>query len=370
MPHIPQPDAADIQTNGHLRLRNLVKAYPNSSGPAVDDVSLTIDHGRLVTILGPSGCGKTTTLRVIAGLEEPTGGSVLLDGKDITQVPASKRPMAIVFQNYALFPHLTVFENIEYGLRTKKGRGAMAKDAAAVAAASMNLAGFEDRMPGQLSGGQQQRVALARAMVLRPKVMLLDEPLSNLDAKLREQMRHEIKDLQRKLGTTTVYVTHDQAEAMSLSDTIVIMNRGRIVQVAPPADIYLRPANAFVADFIGRASLVSVQATVQGSGTRTTARIRPFGEELTVAAHPSVSGQHQGVLMLRPEAVFVSESTSSSDGIVISSMYFGGAAEYRVDTAIGVVLVSVPRPDPGTLLPAGTRVNLSITAPLAYLLPG
>jgi iron(III) transport system ATP-binding protein len=366
----PHSDPVEFQKTGHLQLRKLVKTYPNSSRPAVEDVSLTIDHGQLVTILGPSGCGKTTTLRMIAGLEEPTDGKVLLDGKEITHLQASRRPMAIVFQNYALFPHMTVFENIEYGLRSRKGRGAIARDAAAVATASMNLAGFEDRTPGQLSGGQQQRVALARAMVLRPSVMLLDEPLSNLDAKLREQMRHEIKDLQRKLGTTTVYVTHDQAEAMSLSDVIVVMNHGRIEQVAQPADVYLRPANTFVADFIGRASFVSVEASVHGSGMHTTARIRPFSQELTVAAHPSLAGHRQGVLMLRPEAVFVSEAPSSGDGMVISSMYFGGAAEYRVDTTRGVVLVSVPRPDPATLLPAGTVVNISITASLAYLLPG
>lgn len=357
------------ETSGHLQLCDLVKTYPMSPNPAVDDLSLTIQHGQLVTILGPSGCGKTTTLRMIAGLEEPTAGKILLDGKDITHVKASKRPMSIVFQNYALFPHMTVFENIEYGLHTQKGRGAMAKDAAAVATASMNLTGFEDRTPGQLSGGQQQRVALARAMVLRPSVLLLDEPLSNLDAKLREQMRHEIKDLQRKLGTTSIYVTHDQAEAMSLSDTIVIMNQGRIEQVASPADIYLRPANAFVADFIGRASFVSVAASMSGAGIHTTARINIFGEEVTVPAHPSMSGHHHGTLVLRPEAVSVRESPSSGYGIVISSMYFGGAAEYRVDTALGVVLVSVARPNPATLLATGTSVDLSVTASLAYLLP-
>ncbi len=356
-------------TTGELHLNNLVKTYAGSTVPAVNDVSLTVGHGQLVTLLGPSGCGKTTTLRMIAGFEEPTSGSITLDGKDMTFVKPNKRPMSMVFQNYALFPHMTVEQNVEYGLRTKRGKDATIKDAAAVAIASMNLAGFERRAPGQLSGGQQQRVALARAMVLRPTVMLFDEPLSNLDAKLRDQMRNEIRDLQQRLGTTSIYVTHDQSEAMSLSDVIVVMNKGRIEQAAAPAEIYTRPATAFVADFIGRASFVPVDATVKGSGTSTSARISLFGREVSIAAHPDVSGSRRGLLVLRPEAVSVAEAKGDTDGAVASTMYFGGAAEYQVDTALGTVLVSVPSPNPATLLAPGTRVKMTVNPELTYLLP-
>jgi iron(III) transport system ATP-binding protein len=356
-------------TVGELQLTRLAKTYAGSSAPAVDGVSLAIPHGQFVTLLGPSGCGKTTTLRMIAGFEEPTEGSIVLDGRDLTYVKPNHRPMAMVFQNYALFPHMNVEQNVEYGLRTRRRRDASVKDAAAVAIASMNLAGFEKRSPGQLSGGQQQRVALARAMVLRPTVMLFDEPLSNLDAKLRDQMRNEIKELQARLGTTSIYVTHDQSEAMSLSDVIVVMNKGRIEQAAPPSEIYTRPATAFVADFIGRASFVPVEASVSGSGSATSARVSIFGREVTLAAHPDVAGARRGLAVLRPEALTVTEVTGESDGTVASTMYFGGAAEYQVDTALGTILVSVPSPHPSTLLAPGTRVRLTIAPDLAYLLP-
>ena len=356
-------------TAGELRLENLVKTYPGSTVPSVDGVSLTIGHGQLVTLLGPSGCGKTTTLRMIAGFEEPTSGTISLDGRDMTYVKPNLRPMSMVFQNYALFPHMTVEQNVEYGLRTRRGRDATIKDAAAVAIASMNLAGFEKRSPGQLSGGQQQRVALARAMVLRPTVMLFDEPLSNLDAKLRDQMRNEIRDLQQRLGTTSVYVTHDQSEAMSLSDTIVVMNKGRIEQVGPPAEIYTRPATAFVADFIGRASFVPVEVSASGSGASARAKVSLFGREHSIAAHPGIGSSRSGLLVLRPEAMSVEVSASESDGAIASTMYFGGAAEYQVDTAHGTILVSVASPNPASLLAPGSRVRLSIDPELAYVLP-
>lgn len=353
---------------GELVLDSLVKTYDGSTVPAVDNVSLTIGHGQLVTLLGPSGCGKTTTLRMIAGFEEPTSGSISLDGKDMTFVKPNKRPMSMVFQNYALFPHMTVEQNVEYGLRTQRGKDATIKDAAAVAIASMNLAGFEKRSPGQLSGGQQQRVALARAMVLRPAVMLFDEPLSNLDAKLRDQMRSEIRDLQQRLGTTSVYVTHDQSEAMSMSDLIVVMNKGRIEQAGPPAEIYTRPATAFVADFIGRASFVPVPATFTGSGSLARASIRLFGADVEIAAHPDSISADGGLAVLRPEALMVEESPIG-EGTISSTVYFGGAAEYHVETVHGTILVSVASPDPRGLLAPGTRVALSVKPELAYLLP-
>jgi iron(III) transport system ATP-binding protein len=364
VPTIPPPAAP-----GELHLRDLVKTYPGSAVAAVDGVSLDITHGQFVTLLGPSGCGKTTTLRMIAGFEEPTSGSVILDGRDVTAVKPNKRPMAMVFQNYALFPHMSVEQNVEYGLRTQRGRNVNVKDAAAVAIASMNLTGYEKRSPGQLSGGQQQRVALARAMVVRPTVMLFDEPLSNLDAKLRDQMRNEIKDLQARLGTTSIYVTHDQSEAMSLSDVVVVMNRGRIEQAAPPAEIYTRPATAFVADFIGRASFLPVDATLSGSGSNVQARVSLFGQEVTIAAHPDAAGTRRGLAVLRPESLTVQEATSDAHGSIASTMYFGGAAEYRIDTALGTILVSLPSPHPSALLAPGTRVRLSVAPDFVYLLP-
>jgi iron(III) transport system ATP-binding protein len=363
VPTIPRSTAP-----GELHLRDLVKTYPGSAVPAVNGVSLDIPHGQFVTLLGPSGCGKTTTLRMIAGFEEPTSGSVVLDGRDLTTVKPNKRPMAMVFQNYALFPHMTVEQNVEYGLRTQRGRDVSVKDAAAVAIASMNLTGYEKRSPGQLSGGQQQRVALARAMVVRPAVMLFDEPLSNLDAKLRDQMRNEIKDLQARLGTTSIYVTHDQSEAMSLSDVVVVMNRGRIEQAAPPAEIYTRPATAFVADFIGRASFLPVDATLTGSGSSAKARVSLFGQEVTIAAHPDATGR-RGLAVLRPESLTVQEAKEEAHGSIASTMYFGGAAEYRIDTALGTILVSLPSPHPSALLAPGTRVRLSVAPDFVYLLP-
>ncbi|RME65887.1 MAG: ABC transporter ATP-binding protein, partial [Caldilineae bacterium] len=235
-----------------LKLENLSKVFASRSGSgevvAVDDVNLDIERGQFVTLLGPSGCGKTTTLRLIAGFEFPTTGRIVLDGEDIADLPPNRRDMAMVFQSYAIFPHLNVFENIAYGLRIKKLSNQEIRRQVATVLELTELTGLENRQPNQLSGGQQQRVALARALVMEPKVLLFDEPLSNLDAKLRVQMRSEIRRIQQELGITSVYVTHDQDEAMVLSDRIVVMNQGRIQQVGSAPEIYRRPANRFVAD--------------------------------------------------------------------------------------------------------------------------
>ncbi|MCC6891981.1 MAG: ABC transporter ATP-binding protein, partial [Anaerolineae bacterium] len=214
-----------------LKLESIVKAFPDRSGNsvvrAVDDVSLNIHNGEFLTLLGPSGCGKTTTLRLIAGFEMPTSGRILLEGKDITPQPPNKRDMALVFQNYALFPHMSVFDNVAYGLQTRGLPSKQIKDKVQAALNMIGLEGLGDRRPNQLSGGQQQRVALARSLVMEPRILLFDEPLSNLDAKMRVQMRSEIHLLQRRLGITSIYVTHDQIEAMALSDRIVVMNKGK-----------------------------------------------------------------------------------------------------------------------------------------------
>ncbi|MBE9473168.1 MAG: ABC transporter ATP-binding protein, partial [Chloroflexi bacterium] len=240
-----------------LVLDNLVKTFGRRGQVrAVNRLSLEIHQGEFVTLLGPSGCGKTTTLRLIAGFEFPTSGRILLDGEVINDLPPNKRPMAMVFQNYALFPHMSVFDNISYGLKVKRQPPDLIRESVEIVMQLMNLVGLGDRMPHQLSGGQQQRVALARALVMQPRVLLFDEPLSNLDAKLRVQMRVEIRRLQQRLGITTVYVTHDQAEAMSLSDRVVVIRDGQIEQVGTPSEIYQQPASLFVADFIGRANFI------------------------------------------------------------------------------------------------------------------
>src|SRR5712692_4798036 len=254
----------------YLTLEHLTKTFPalarEGEVTAVDDVSLDIAQVEFITLLGPSGCGKTTALRLIAGFESPAQGRIMLDGQCLYDVPPNRRAMAMVFQSYAIFPHLNVFENIAYGLKVQKLSASEIRRKIAEVLSLTALTGLEHRAPHQLSGGQQQRVALARALVMEPKVLLFDEPLSNLDAKLREQMRVEIRAIQQRLGITSVYVTHDQVEAMTLSDRIVVMNKGRIEQVGTPQAIYQRPASRFVADFIGKANFVEARVLSQRDG--------------------------------------------------------------------------------------------------------
>jgi iron(III) transport system ATP-binding protein len=321
-----------METKMHLILEHLTKRF--SSGgkaevTAVDDLSLVINKGEFVTLLGPSGCGKTTTLRLIAGFEFPTNGHILLEGKMISDTPPNKRDMAMVFQSYALFPHLTVYENIAYGLRVKKLSKKVIRDKIEMILHLMNLIGLENRAPRQLSGGQQQRVALARALVMQPKILLLDEPLSNLDAKLRVQMRTEIRRLQQRLGITSVYVTHDQAEAMTLSDRVVVMNRGRVEQVGTPSKIYQKPASVFVADFIGKANFI--ESRVEGlSDSALTVGLFDDQIELQRDERPFQMGDDV-FLVIRPEAVHLVEDGSGYPGEVRRSTYLGPMVEYEVE---------------------------------------
>lgn len=238
----------------HIKTVDVVKRF--GSVVALDKVSLNIRHGEFFTLLGPSGCGKTTFLRSIAGFELVDEGRIFFDDEDVTYVPPHRRNTGMVFQNYALWPHMTVYDNIAYGLKVRKFPREEIDKRVSWALELVHLEGFEKRTPHQLSGGQQQRVALARVLVIQPKVLLLDEPLSNLDAKLRIEMRAEIRRLQRELGITTIYVTHDQEEAMSISDKLAIMNNGRVMQIGDPVDIYFRPRNPFVADFIGQGTFI------------------------------------------------------------------------------------------------------------------
>jgi putative spermidine/putrescine transport system ATP-binding protein len=281
-----------------LEIRNLIKRYTPQS--VVGPLSFSVGVGEFVSLLGPSGCGKTTTLRCIAGFETPTDGSILLDGERIEHQPPNRRNIGLVFQNYALFPHLTIFENIAFGLRLRRVGQPEVKARVAKALELVGLPDLAERFPRQLSGGQQQRVAIARSVVLEPRIILFDEPLSNLDFKLRLQMRTELRELQRRLGKTAVYVTHDQSEALALSDRIVVMSNGRIEQVGSPRDIYERPANSFVADFIGNSNLLD--ATVVETATDATTIRTEHG--LVLRANRSQNSVGDSVVpVIRPEHV-------------------------------------------------------------------
>lgn len=360
---------------GRLTLTDLVKVYnPRSGHRAVDRFTLDIAPGTFVTLLGPSGCGKTTVLRTIAGFESPTSGELLLDGADLTRVSPDKRPISLVFQSYALFPHLSVRENVGYGLHAAGVKRVELHTRVDEALDQMGLAGLGDRSPGQLSGGQQQRVALARAMVTRPQVMLFDEPLSNLDATLRERMRLRIRQLQRELGATAVYVTHDQSEAMAMSDLVVVMNAGRIEQVASPTELYRRPATAFVAGFVGRANLLDVDvACVEEEG----ARVTVFGQGVTVPAHPDLHDHalqnRAALLLIRPESLLVSRAeenaTGEDVGTVTVSAFMGERIDYEIEWQGRRLLASLANPDEADIHPEGTRVRLSTSPSQAWALP-
>ena len=369
----------DTNAPGRLSLVELTKTFSNtvSDVTAVDHINLDIRPGEFITLLGPSGCGKTTTLRMIAGFEDATSGQVMLDGENMVVVPPNKRPMSMVFQSYALFPHLSVRENVAYGLRLRKKSAEEIKEEVDIALAAMNLTAMADRAPSQLSGGQQQRVALARAMVVRPKVLLFDEPLSNLDAKLRVKMRVEIRRMQKRLGISSVYVTHDQSEAMAMSDRIVVMNSGRIEQVDTPEEIYLHPASVFVADFVGRANFVPAQA--QEVGEDGMVEIEALGQKIRVhsseGAKETVREGKETVVLVRPESMRIQPTDekpatlTGSLGQVVTSIFYGETAEYEIETEFGSLVCVVSDPRAEDLLEEGQYVRLGIEAEKAWLLP-
>ena len=363
------------KTTGNLRLDKLTKEFGN--GPekvvAVRELSLTINPGEFVTLLGPSGCGKTTALRMIAGFETPTSGKVLLDGDDVSPLTPDKRPMGMVFQSYALFPHMTVFDNVAYGLRVQKKSASEIKKAVAEVLDSMSLSHLGNRAPNQLSGGQQQRVALARAMVVRPKVLLFDEPLSNLDAKLRAQMRVEIRSIQRRLGITSIFVTHDQDEAMSLSDRIVVMRNAVVEQVGTPDEIYRRPSSVFVADFIGRSNFLTVESAAKSKAGQ--AKIIVSGKKMDVAAQSKALASKKPVLLVRPESITVTSSKSQGksmgkgEGRVTNVVFYGNHVEYTLDTHEGVIVSVVSDPIYDEIVPVGKIAKYSFDPSRAWLLP-
>ncbi len=358
----------------YLELRNISKHFAGREGAgevrAVDDVSIDIGRGQFVTLLGPSGCGKTTTLRLIAGFEFPTAGAIVLDGQPINELPPNRRDMAMVFQSYAIFPHLNVFENIAYGLKIKKLSAAEIKTKVAGVLDLTELQGLENRAPNQLSGGQQQRVALARALVMEPKVLLFDEPLSNLDAKLRVQMRSEIRRIQQELDITSVYVTHDQDEAMVMSDQIVVMNQGRVQQIGTAVGIYRRPANRFVADFIGRANFLPVEV-LQRAGDGWQVRLHEATLSVAAAGEAVQAGQ-AATLLVRPESVRLTPQATAASEIlparVIRTSYLGSLAEYELDLA-GQHLIAVRHdPNEADLYPSGATVYVQFLRDNIYLL--
>ena len=335
-----------------VEFRNVVKRYGDTV--AVSGISFTVDAGKLVTLLGPSGCGKTTTLRMIAGLELASEGRILIAGRDVTNLSATERDVSMVFQSYALFPHMSALENVCYGLR----RSGLGKDEAAKRARegleTVGLKGYDERQPSELSGGQQQRVAVARALVLKPSVLLFDEPLSNLDARLRRQMREEIRELQLRLGLTVVYVTHDQQEAMAVSDRIIVMNAGRIEQDGAPRDLYERPATPFLARFMGESN--PARGTVRRlDAERVSATLGDI--ELVVPNVGAPDGP--ATFAIRPEAITVESAPGPAGalkGTVAKSSYVGTHLEYTIDTAAGALFATCPRVE--RPLASGTAVAL------------
>jgi putative spermidine/putrescine transport system ATP-binding protein len=328
---------------------------------AVDTIEIDISQGEFFSLLGPSGCGKTTTLRMIAGFETPDVGAIRVDGDDITHVPAHKRDMGMVFQNYALFPHRTVAENVAFGLRMRGLDKATIASKVKAALEMVELAGLEDRRPGQLSGGQQQRVALARAIVIEPRVLLCDEPLGALDKKLRQQMQFELKQLQKTLGLTLVFVTHDQEEALAMSDRIAVMNCGRVEQIGTPVEIYDRPLTRFVADFIGDTNIFR--------GERITTDVGPalaVGRGLVVTLPARAPGTGVLSVALRPEKIGLSPGKagavatgSRARGMVESTNFLGGAVLYRIALDSGHrVLAQQPNAGAGDVFVPGQTVRL------------
>ncbi|RLE91855.1 MAG: ABC transporter ATP-binding protein [Thermoprotei archaeon] len=319
-----------MRRGGNLELVNVTKYYGKTL--AVKNISFRVNSGEFFTILGPSGCGKTTILKIIAGILKPDSGKILLDGEDITNIPPYERRFGYVFQNYALFPHMTVFENVAFGLKIRKLSKEEIRERVQEALRMVKLEGYENRYPRELSGGEQQRVALARSIALRPPILLLDEPLSNLDAKLREEMRAELKTLQRKLGVTTIYVTHDQLEALSMSDRVCVMSKGKIEQIDRPMEVYRKPKNFFVANFIGEInSFEGKVAEIADSYVKV-----KIGDEFVFCSRTTnkLMSSERVIVFVRPEDIMVSASPISSDNIfegkIVNSFYMGDRIQYWI----------------------------------------
>ncbi len=357
-------------TRPHIEVSQLVLSYGGHI--AVDGVSFSVRRGEHVTLLGPSGCGKTTTLRSIAGLEQPRSGLIRIDGKpmysseEAINVPAEKRGISMVFQSYAIWPHMSVFDNVAYGLRVRNFSNSEVADKVNTALALVQMQPYAQRAASKLSGGQQQRVALARSIAFSPSVLLFDEPLSNLDAKLRAEMRVELRELQQKLGITSLYVTHDQEEALAISDRIIVMNRGRIEQVGAPEEIYNRPANRFVADFVGAANLISGQIVAASDQTERLTFETEAGVLLQISAPQPPMG-NEVLVAIRASHIQFSKSPEANNvpGTVHRRMFHGDFVQYLVATPMGDLVVRRP---PTENIPEGSEVGVSFAAEHCVLL--
>jgi spermidine/putrescine transport system ATP-binding protein len=341
-----------------VRLENVTKRFDDVV--AVDDLSLTVDHGRFFALLGPSGCGKTTTLRMIGGFEEPTAGTIYLGASDVTGRPPYRRDVNTVFQSYALFPHLSIFENVAFGLRRRGVKGRDLTSQVGKILELVQLGGYEKRKPRQLSGGQAQRVALARALVNSPRVLLLDEPLGALDLKLRKEMQLFIKGLQSDLGITFIHVTHDQEEAMTMADSIAVMNAGRIEQLGAPTELYEHPETAFVAGFLGVSNLLRGEADGKG--------VVRLGDGTVVRA-PTAEARGPVAVGIRPEKISIGGNADNTlSGVVKERAYIGVSTQYIVQTTAGPVTVYVQNADPDAgSTKAGDRVTLGWSADATFV---
>jgi spermidine/putrescine ABC transporter ATP-binding subunit len=353
-----QPDDADIA----VQLDGVTKRFGRTT--ALDAVSLLVRRGELMTLLGPSGCGKTTLLNLVAGFLMPDTGEIAIDGLRVTDVPPYRRESGIMFQQYALFPHMSVAANVGYGLKMRRIAKSEIARRVDEALALIKLEGLEDRKPRQLSGGQQQRVALARALVIRPKVLLLDEPFSALDRNLRASMQVEIKEIQRKLGVTTIFVTHDQSEALSLSDRIAVLAEGRIRQLGTPNEIYCRPVDRFVASFVGDVNVLHARLE-HIDGTAALLALGPVRVSVPALMLQGAAAGTMVDLFVRPEELRVAEEGAAVavHGIVAAQNYQGGHVDLYVDVpeaASGRVLVRVPGREGMSLWPAGTRIGITL----------
>ena len=350
-----------------LVIERLEKRF--GSVAALKALSLTVEEGELISLLGPSGCGKTTTLRCVAGFEQPDAGQILFDAQNITQLPPERRDIGMVFQNYALFPHMTVAQNLAFGLEMRKMSRAGLNARVSEALRMVQLEAMLDRYPRQLSGGQQQRVALARALVIEPRMLLLDEPLANLDASLREEMRFFIRDLQQRVGITTLYVTHDQSEAMVMSDRVVVMFGGEIAQAARPRELYARPASREVAQFIGRTQFVNASVVARRDPSHV--ELHTSLGAIVAPAHSSLAAGQRALLVVRPEALRLSSAAQPAvealQGRVVRTYFLGGSVEHVLEFSGGVSLFA--HTDPGSDTAPGEQAVLCIDARQLWALP-
>lgn len=354
-----------------VEIKNLTKTFPvygqkNKELYAVNNVTLSINPGEMVTLLGPSGCGKTSLLRMVAGFLVPTAGEIYIGDREVSQIPPNNRNVGMMFQSYALFPHMTVYDNVAYGLKLKHmSRGEINEKVKAILSL-MQIEEYASRFPNEISGGQQQRVALARAVVTEPSVLLFDEPLSNLDAKLREYMREELRKIQQRVGITSIYVTHDQSEAMAISDKVVIMRSGVIQQTGTAMDIYADPISKFVAGFIGKTNFAKPDYVESVSGGE--AKIGLFGKKITVRAAEGCDASSENTCMIRPEDIKIAED-GVFDAKIVSKAYFGQYVRYVLDVC-GQTLEQMDFSQSNAGLQPGSDIKVNLVTESLRLLPG